>query len=306
MALENHPRLLDPDTIGGTTWFLRTLGEKKILPHVQSAAEQLDRGAIRMPDVNVVVQALPPLGPRRLARQRQHPEMVLRGIERTLNGIARQTYREGGVKNVVVLVDDTMPIALSRYDQLSEQATLVSLPDSVNRAQALNIGVEAATGKQSSARSSITMLTMAGARYATDQAFRAAARAVTQEGAVGAIGPRLIDKRATMWEGMIPIFGALILMNQAEYREPSFRVGMEAEDNIAWRGGFATEALLDKPFDEAYERGGSGRSWAVDAQSAGLYIAHSPALAVQFAEGLGLFDVVAQRSETMSHRRPQR
>jgi hypothetical protein len=299
MQLEKFPHLLDPNALGGrlpTHRLGRAIGHALFAPDLErSAAEVAAIKNLRMPDLGVVVQARMRRHPRNLANRRSSPSALVENIEYTLDGIRDQEY--ANLKGVVVVLDESTHLTQTDRKRLSD-THLVRVPHEFNHAKAMNKGVR---GLVHAVRPAITAITEAGALYATNQAFRAAASVIGQ-GVLGVYGARLAGEGASISESLLYGTSALFSIGlDKPDASPRPGTGFMAAD----RAAFMTGALVRDPFDEQFGRGGSDGHWGAQRQAErDDAIAYAPAMSVQYVEGLGPYQLASQVHEWMKYSRP--
>src|SRR5687767_9509199 len=141
--MSEFPHLLNPDTLGGklpTRALGRAIGRTLLAPDLEREAARVAAQDLVMPHLGVLVQARRRTTPKRLAARRSSPTVVIENIGRTLEGIRKQKYAAGKVRNVLVMIDEDL--SLTRADKLKlSDVRILRVPRETNHAQALNQGV---------------------------------------------------------------------------------------------------------------------------------------------------------------------
>ena len=307
-----YPHVLDPETLVGNLGLPglgRRIGRTTLAATLDKSCRDLRRVLVEPEqDVSVIIQARRRPYPKSLAAKRGNPQRVMAGFMHTIDGIDRQDYPRERIKEIIVLGDEDLTLPTEVVERFpSTDVRLLSVERGVNHAQALNQGV----GALAAEASDIVMITEAGARYATDSAFRAAESLIgetpvgKQSAVVGAFGTRLADGRASIGESSMYLAGVKLtrpIHDEVDY-SPKPGVGFMAAD----RAAYETATLKANPFDESYGRGGGDSKWAEDQQDAlgarGTIVFH-PALSIQYAEGLNPLQLFAQLREWRAYAHP--
>ena len=282
----NH--VLRPDALGGA--LPNVLGARLAASLEQRAA---DVSQLVIPDttIGVIIQARRQRYPGAPERHPDYTARIVEDLQCTLGAIGQQESI-GPVTRKLVLVEDDL--YLGRHKRALERdhaVEFLSVPNTTNHPEALNMGV-LALGDDCE----MTHITQAGARLATNQAFRAGAWWIGN-GEVAAYGTRLPDVSASASE--TALYGLSALVNR-RLRQPVINPGAEFGLLAADRAFIRQEALLAQPFNTDFARGGADGAWVHEFRESRVSVpavVYDPAASVHFTEGLGPLDLAKRVHE---------
>lgn len=275
---ERYPYLLDPEHLGGrpaVCW----LGNRMLARWLNEAAACLaEQDTEKVQSISVLVNARRPRHPARLADRRSDSGVMVKKIERTLDGIAGQAYPDGALQKTIVMVDEGLHINPAEREAIEGRGHLMRVAHRTNHSRGLNDGIMQARQMEPS----ILMILDAGTHYATNQAFRAASHILSKEGVRGAFGSHLADSEASVTQSLVRTLGSFLYNDVTGPTEIAIdRVGLIPADGMAY---MAPDLPL-LPLDETYGRGG-GNDKFVRQRVAEEYerFMYHPALSVQSGE----------------------